>query len=182
MYNELYTIWKREIESIELEKLPSDFYLRLAAYARKLQEESRMLDRRTTKASLLKREMRNVKFMVRDLIRTRHAKFFRKAINDEKVSPDTLTAEEEKIYSQILSSAEAYNDFIVNVLRGYTPTSSMDKKHKRVVLRFLRDIPAIVGVDLKPYGSFKVEDIATLPIENAKVLVNQGLAEKVEVR
>jgi DNA replication initiation complex subunit (GINS family) len=33
---------------------------------------------------------------------------------------------------------------------------------------------------MKTYGPFKVEDVASLPIENAKVLIKQGLAEKVE--
>jgi len=38
-----------------------------------------------------------------------------------------------------------------------------------------------MGVDLKSYGPFKVEDVASLPAENAKVLVKQGLAVQVEV-
>jgi DNA replication initiation complex subunit (GINS family) len=33
---------------------------------------------------------------------------------------------------------------------------------------------------MKTYGPFKVEDIASLPTENAKVMIKQGLAEKVE--
>ena len=31
------------------------------------------------------------------------------------------------------------------------------------------------------YGPFKAEDIASLPVENAKILSKQGLAELVEV-
>ena len=54
------------------------------------------------------------------------------------------------------------------------------QEHKRAVLRFLKDVPAIIGADMKTYGPFKVEDVASLPIENAKVLIKQGLAEKVE--
>jgi len=34
---------------------------------------------------------------------------------------------------------------------------------------------------MKTYGPFKVEDVASLPAENAKILIRQGLAEKVEV-
>jgi len=34
---------------------------------------------------------------------------------------------------------------------------------------------------MKTYGPFKAEDVASLPIENANVLVKQGLAEKIEV-
>ena len=54
------------------------------------------------------------------------------------------------------------------------------REHKRAVLRFLRDVPAIIGADIKTYGPFKAEDVASLPVENAKVLIKQGLAEKIE--
>ena len=53
--------------------------------------------------------------------------------------------------------------------------------HKRVTLRFAKNIPAIIGLDMKTYGPFKVEDVASLPVENAKMLVKQGLAVLVEV-
>jgi len=56
LYNELYEAWRRELENIELELLPSDFYPKIADYLRKLKEEGRMLDRRTVKAQLLKNE------------------------------------------------------------------------------------------------------------------------------
>jgi DNA replication initiation complex subunit (GINS family) len=34
---------------------------------------------------------------------------------------------------------------------------------------------------MKAYGPFVVEDVASLPVENAKILVKQGFAEVVEV-
>ncbi len=38
-----------------------------------------------------------------------------------------------------------------------------------------------MGADMKSYGPFLVEDVASLPVENAKILVKQGLAVQVEV-
>jgi DNA replication factor GINS len=181
MYNDLYEIWKRELESSELEKLPPDFYSRVTDYLRKLREESRMLDKKTVKARLLKSEMRNVKRMLRELIRTRYKKLIRKMAKGEKVSLDVLTVEEQKIYTGASPLAEAYQSFVENLLRGNVLKMGVWREHKRVVLRFLRDVPAIIGTDIKTYGPFKVEDVASLPAENAKVLIKQGLAEKIEV-
>lgn len=181
MYNELYEVWKRELESAELGRLPPDFYSRIADYLRRLREESRMLDKRTVKASLLKKEMQNVKRMVRELIRTRYRKLVRKLAKGEKVPSDVLTVEEEKIYTEVQPFTEAYQGLAKSVLHGHVPKVDFEQKHKRAVLRFLRDVPAIVGADMKTYGPFKVEDVASLPVENAKILVKQGLAEKVEV-
>jgi DNA replication factor GINS len=179
MYNELYEVWKRELDSSELEQLPQGFYSKIADYSRRLKEESRMLDKRTVKASLLKKEMQNVKHMIYDLIRTRYKKVIRKTFEGENSQTNSLTVEEEKIYA-IFPSAETYRSFVKSVLRGYLPKVGAKKKRNRAILRFLKDVPSIIGADMKSYGPFKSEDVASLPIENAKILVKHGLTEKVE--
>ena len=49
------------------------------------------------------------------------------------------------------------------------------------LLRFLKETPPLVGVDLINYGPFLKEDIAFLPINNAKILINEKFAEKIEI-
>ena len=181
MYNDLYEIWKRELESSKLEKLPSDFYYRTTDYIRRIGEESRMLDKRTLKASFLKKETQNVERMIRELIQTRYKKLVRTMAEGKRVPPDVLTAEEEKIYAGTSSFADAFQSFAKDILHGYLPSISSEQKHKRTALRFLKDIPSIIGADMKTYGPFKAEDVASLPVENGKILVKQGLAEKIEV-
>jgi DNA replication initiation complex subunit (GINS family) len=38
-----------------------------------------------------------------------------------------------------------------------------------------------MGADMKSYGPFVAEDVASLPPQNAQILVKQGLAVLVEV-
>jgi len=45
-----------------------------------------------------------------------------------------------------------------------------------VEIRFLKDVPSIVGADMKVYGPFKEGDIAKLPKPNADIFVKQGMA------
>ena len=99
----------------------------------------------------------------------------------EKVSSDVLTVEEQKIYTGASPLAEAYQSFAKNILRGNVLKMDVGREHKRAVLRFLKDVPAIIGADMKTYGPFKVEDVASLPVENAKIFVKHGLAEKIDV-
>jgi DNA replication factor GINS len=181
MYAELSAVWKKELENAELEKLPPDFYSNLANYLKKLREESRMMDKRTVKASLLRKEMRNVRHMVKGLIETRYRKIVRKLSAGEEIPRDVLTPEEEKICLRVFPLAEAMRNFAKGVLRGHLTDVGVQNQHKRTVLRFLKDVPAIIGADMKAYGPFKVEDVASLPAENAKILVKQNLTEKVEV-
>jgi DNA replication initiation complex subunit (GINS family) len=180
MYSELYDLWKRELQNVELEKLQPDFYSKLADYLRKLKEESRMLDKRTAKARLLRSETRNVKRMLREVVRARYSKLMRKAADGEKVSSDVLTVEEERLLKGVLPLAEAYQIFAKNLFRGHLQQMDIEPERKSVVLRFVKDVPAIIGADMKPYGPFNIEDVASLPAENAKILIKQGLAEKIE--
>lgn len=181
MYNELYEAWRRELENIKLGRLSSDFYSRIASYLRRLKEEGRMLDRRTVKARLLENEMRNVKRMVRELIQERYRKLVRKAAEGEKIPSDFLTEEEKKIHMGFLPFVEAYQGFAENILRGYAPKVNVEQKDRKAVLRFLKEVPVIIGADMEAYGPFKVEDVASLPVGNSKILIKQGLAERVEV-
>ena len=179
MYDELYNAWKRELENVELEKLLSDFYSRIADYLRRLKEEGRMLDKRTVKARLLKDEMRNVKRMVHELIQARYRKLVKRAAKGEKIPSGFLTTEEKKIYAGVLPLAETYYSLAENILRGYAQKVNVEQKHKNAVLRFLKKVPEIIGADMKTYGPFKIEDVASLPLDNSKILVKQGLAERV---
>ena len=181
MYSELYEAWKRELKNTELEKPSSDFYSKIADYLRRLKEEGRMLDKRTVKARLLKNETRNVKRMIRELVQARYRKLVKKLAEGEKIPSDFLTMEEKEIYTGVLPLAEAYESFSKGILRGYAPKIDGEQKRKKAVLHFLKEVPAIIGADMETYGPFKVEDVASLPLENSKILVKQGLAERVEV-
>ncbi len=45
---------------------------------------------------------------------------------------------------------------------------------------FLQKLPQFVGIDMGYYGPYQQGDIATVPAENARVLVDKGAAELVE--
>ncbi|MGD0494545.1 MAG: hypothetical protein ABSB28_00720 [Candidatus Bathyarchaeia archaeon] len=180
MYNELYEAWKLELENIELEELPADFYSRAAEYMKRLREESRMLDKRTLKTNLLEEEMRNAKHMVHELIQTRYRKIMSKVAKGEEIAPNFLAPEEKTAYSRLSPLAEAFQGFAKEIVRGHIPKIKIEGEHRRAILRFLKDVPAIIGADMKTYGPFKNEDVASLPVENTKILKKQGLAENVE--
>ncbi len=181
MYAELCTAWQQEIERAELGLLPDDFYVRVADYVRRIKEETRMLDKKSVKAVLLERELRNVKRMIRELVLARYKKLVKAVGEGQKLPADLLTAEEAEICAGYVSFAEAYQKFAQNLLHGQVVKATVAKVHKRVALRFVKAIPAVIGADMKTYGPFIAEDVASLPVENAKVLVKQGLAVAVEV-
>ncbi len=50
-----------------------------------------------------------------------------------------------------------------------------------VLVRFIKKTPPLVGIDLINYGPFAEEDIANLPQKNAKILIIEKFAEKIEL-
>lgn len=55
----------------------------------------------------------------------------------------------------------------------------VSKPSELILVRFVQDVPQIIGVDLKTHGPFKAEDIGSLPKENAEALIKQGLAKAI---
>ncbi|MBE0513149.1 hypothetical protein IBX38_08880 [Candidatus Bathyarchaeota archaeon] len=182
MYDELYEAWKKEKENVEIQGLPKNFYAKIADYVKKIREERRMLDEKTTKAKLLKREFKNVNNMAKELFQLRYKKLREKSLAGETVPREVLTEEEEKLHGEILPLAEAYQTFLKDILHGRLSHIEKEEKPKKILLRFVQEIPAIVGSDMKTYGPFEPEDIATLPSENARILIKQGVAVEVEAK
>ena len=182
LYDGLYEAWKTEKENVEIQRLPKNFHAKIADYVKKIREERRMLDEKTTKAKLLKRELDNVKNMAEELFQLRYKKLREKALARETVPREVLTEEEEKLYGEILPLAEAYQTFLKDILKGRLSPIEKEEKPKKTLLRFVQEIPAIIGSDMKTYGPFEPEDIATLPSENARILIKQGVAVEVEVK
>lgn len=181
MYDELYAAWRREIEDASLGGLPPDFYARIADYLKRIREENRMLDKKSVKVNLLEHEAQNVKLMLEELIWTRYKKLVKTITQSQKIPTESLTMEEAKICESFVSFTDAYQKFANSLMQGQVSKLSMAPSHKRLTLRFSKNIPAIIGADMKTYGPFLVEDVASLPVENAKILVKQGFAVMVEV-
>jgi DNA replication factor GINS len=181
LYNELYEAWRHEKDSSELQPLPKDFYVRLAEYVKRIREEGRMLDEKTTRGRLLLHEAENVRRMVGELVSLRHYKAVQLVSESEAVNVEGLTKEEEKLFSDVSRPFEVFQGIMKEVEAGRLPQTGREKPKNRV-LRFLKETPVIVGVDMKTYGPFQREDVASVPAENAKILTKQGIAVEVEVQ
>ena len=182
MYDELYEVWTQERETTEMQALAKDFYVKLAGYIKKMKEESRMLDEKTVRAKLLRRESASVTKMARELIELRREKALKKVVDGEPVAKEALTSEEEKLLDEVSPSLEGFNTLLKGIVGGRTPRIEVKEKPGTMILRFVKEIPAIIGADMKTYGPFRPEDIASLPIENAKIFVKQDVAVEVEAR
>lgn len=208
MYDQLFAAWKRETEDPTLGGLEPDFYVRLTEYLAHIKEDKGALDNKSVKVKLLEHEARNVERMLEELLSMRYRKILKTITRMHRAPIELLTTEEAKMCQNLVSFENAYTEFAKNLMQGQqtqitvtitqptltqatptpqTPTAKPELKpqthvtHKRITLRFIKSIPAIMGADLKSYGPFNAEDVATLPALNAQILIKQGLAVAVEV-
>jgi DNA replication initiation complex subunit (GINS family) len=181
MYNELYVAWRREIEEASLGGLPTDFYARISDYLKHIREETHMLDKKSVKVNLLDHEAQNVKRMLEELLWARYKKLVKTITQNQTLPSESLTVEEVKMCESFVTFTGAYQKFAKDLMQGQTVKVEAEMSRKRMTLRFTKNTPAIIGLDMKTYGPFMVEDVASLPVENAKVFVKQGLAVPVEV-
>jgi DNA replication factor GINS len=196
VYNDLYAAWKREVDDTTLGGLSPDFYGNISNYLRHLKEEN-MLDQKSIKMKLIEHEAENVKFMLDELLDLRYRKIIKNISRNQKVPFELLTVEEKKMAETFSTFSSSYKKFREDLKQGLleespsmkvvmktnnkTAPSPAADAQKRVTVRFVKNIPAIMGADMKSYGPFNAEDVASLPALNAQILVKQGLAVLIEV-
>jgi len=182
VYNELYKAWKQEKDNVKLQPLQKDFFTKLSAYVKSLKEEQRMLDEKSTRARLLLTEHNHVRRLISELIQVRRMKILNGILEGHSIPIEDCTSEEEKMHSTIASIIETYDGILKIIIEGKEiKLKASAEKPKKILVRFIHPLPAIVGIDMKSYGPFKPEDIALLPTENAEALLKQRAAVSVDI-
>jgi DNA replication factor GINS len=169
MYDDLYKAWKSEKSTEALQPIPSDFYQRARKYIETLEQETSS-DPRTVQNHLIVREKELAERLLAELTKTRRMKIFQTAQNNIPINTSNLTEEETDLATRMIEPTEPS-----------TQAVRLDEA-STIVVRFLQDIPEIVGVDLKIYGPFKKEDVASVPNANAGALISQGAVRVIEFK
>lgn len=172
--NSLHGIVLRETESDSIQEIDTNFYRNVSEFIGNLKKQEfdgieskikqNLVDMASELTSILL-HIRLEKTIKQDLAD------FSNLLDEEKFILDVEEQKRERI-EMILSAT-------INGKSKFLESISQKHKTKTVVLRFLKEVDEIVGVDLEKYGPFKAEDIATIPFENAQALVTQKVATKI---
>ena len=147
-------------------------------------------------AEIYEQEAINLEFMLRDLLILRRNKILQAAVMQEEPSGD-MTISEEEFYNRVFRAFSGHNEFLENTITG-TPSATVklseseksisdddepdDETHQLdyVMVRFLQPIEeAFVGIDEQVYGPFAKEDVAVIPIHNAKLWLRNGMISRI---
>lgn len=167
-----------ELQSRDLADLPRDFYAKLAAYSQKLRRSggpgsSDLVLR------LVAVQTAMMKSMCRDLLSLRAAK-----AKDQKAFLQLLP-EERYVFTAQRRFDRRLDAFVSAIATGqpsFVDYAKKSESERSVTVRFTRHVDELVGLDLKHYGPFETEDVASLPAANADILISGGGAVEIFVR
>jgi DNA replication initiation complex subunit (GINS family) len=177
-YDELEQAWKRELHSSELQSMRQGLFKDLAAYVRRMRESHLNVDAKSLKAIIMEEETVRIEQLLSQLLDWRIEKIWSQT---KLVQSNSLESTEKNAYESFAAISRDYERLKQDIIQGREPSISkpMDRDSGLVLIRFVRDVPSIIGVDLKAHGPFHKEDIANLPRENAESLIRQGSATEI---
>jgi DNA replication factor GINS len=160
----------------------------MGEYASKLRGQPEAVDLSSLRGRLMEKERQYTDMMLQEIAQLRLRKVVLAELNNMPIESLNLTTEEKRLQVDLRRLISAHSQALKQVLQGKAqrpqePAEPVAKEKPALaykVVRFLQPLPAIMGVDMKTYGPFKAEDVASLPSQNSENLIRRGIAKEVE--
>jgi DNA replication factor GINS len=174
---DVYKMLEKEIETPALQSIEPDTFQKIAEALGSLKGpvyegiEAKVRDRMV--------EMLEVSSIL--MIETRQIKI---SSSEETLDYSKLTDEEKYILDGKRESNKRVDEVVAALVKGrpkVLESISIKMRSKQIVIRFLKPIEAFVGIDMNKYGPYTQEDVASLPFENARSIIDSGGAIEVYV-
>jgi DNA replication initiation complex subunit (GINS family) len=208
IYEKLHQQWTEEIRGDEITSLSEKSYkefLEVYSYEGFIStiEESISIKDQLTNSFL-----ENFRYILNDLLKIRKQKLINRAMNVQEIKKDNLLEHENRFYDNLIAAFKGYEHvkgLVLSKIDKITPDAEIApsipiespsenetstnsvrpdtiKEVDYVNIRFIKNCPALVGDDMVFYGPFEKNDVCALPLENANILIQDKIAEKIEIR
>ena len=174
---DVYKMLEKEMETPTLQSIEPDTFQKIAEALGSLKDqpyegvEAKVRDRMV--------EMLEISSIL--MIETRQVKI---SSSEEILDYSKLTDEEKYILDGKRESNKRVDEVVAALVKGRPKVleSISAKMHsKQIVVRFLKPIEAFVGIDMNKYGPYAQKDVASLPFENARSIIDSGGAIEASV-
>jgi DNA replication factor GINS len=191
---EIFNILKREIQLTSgPQSIPPDFYLNISNLISKLKNntaEKELGDENTkTKIEKISNQIKNnlIDLFIESvtlLFICRCKKTFNINKTKETFDFSNLTNEEKYVFYGNKEREYRINIVLNTLFEGKPRTlekivSSINENY--IIVRFLDSMEQFVGVNMNKYGPFKKDDVAILPFENARSIIENNKAIEIHM-
>ena len=184
-YETLREIQRDEKRSSKLYSLGKNFYSVVQDY----------LGRELPEDDISRNEILNARKILEDIHDRREKKIINYALaiarNNEKLDVPEMTPEEHLLLEKLVETLKKYRGNIDNtspseakevpeteVVSAEEKEDLEDSETKLVQVKLLEELPQIVGADMEEYGPKSEGEVAEIPEENAKILIENKKAEE----
>ena len=192
---EVYSLLLKEVQMPTLQSIPLDTYKRIAATLENLKEE----EYDGLNAHIRDRIVNMMSICVNILLDIRHLKLVEQHITREVQNGKTSesgwailpAADYSKLTDEEKYILDAEREFNIRkkavlaaTLQGRPKVLESISSRillKQTVVRFIRPMEQFIGVNMTRYGPYQEEDVAMLPFENARSLIENGIAVQLDV-
>lgn len=167
-----------EALSSDLLPLPSDFYARISSYTQKL-KRSAASGASEISTRLTATQGKMLESMVKQLLQLRIKKAMQQDAALQLLPEERYVCSAEQRFRRRL-------DVLADAIAGGQPSfveyAHLTESKRNVTVRFLKHVDELVGLDLRHYGPFAVEDVASIPAASADILIAGGDAVEIYTR
>jgi DNA replication factor GINS len=189
-YRVLLDAWEKERHRPDLQPLPEGFFALMSEYTSRLRGQAEPADTTSLRGRLMEKERRYADTMLQEIAQLRLRKIVLAELENMPLESTSLTAEEKRLQVDLRRLLSAHSQELRQALLGEARPQEAERPPAREerpapaykVVRFLQSLPSIMGVDMKTYGPFKAEDVASLPLQNSENLIRRGIAKEVETK
>lgn len=167
-----------ESQSESLLPLPNDFYSRLSTYSQRLKRSAGSGSSEVS-VRLVATQAKMVESMVSQLLKLRT----KKAMKQNTLLQ--LLPEERYLCSAEAKFQRRFQTLVDAVSFGqpsFVEFAHMSESQRNVTVRFVKHVNELVGLDMRHYGPFEADDVASIPAASADILIAGGDALEVYTR
>jgi DNA replication factor GINS len=167
-----------EAQSDALIPLPNDFYSRISLYCQKL-KRSASSGASEVSQHLIATQSKMIEAMVIQLLRLRTGKAIRQNALIQLLPEERYVCSAEQKFQRRFQT-------MVEAVSGGQPSfvefAHQNESQRNVTVRFTKHVNELVGLDMRRYGPFEVDDMASIPAASADILIAGGDAVEVHTR
>ncbi len=183
MYQELLNLWRKENDTDKLNLIPKDFKTKIHSYLENLHKLKDSQEKDSLEKEVLEKEIEEFNKLLQNFLKIRLQKIICLTTDGVKLESTHLLVEEQKIIASYETSMKNFYDAFLMTTEEENNAIESEGNSNLIVVRILEDIDQeIVGIDLKNYGPFKKEDIATLPEKNAIPLIEKNVVIPIKMK
>ncbi len=190
---DVYSLLLREIQLPTLQSVPLDTYQNIAITLSRLKGqvyeglEAVLRDRMVELISQATRLLleRRLQKIIEQQQSTQIGQSASSSNDDFQITDYSRLTDEEKYILDAEQASSKRKDYVLTAALNGRPkileSISNEVRSRQVFVRFLKPMEQFIGIDMNKYGPFHREDVAKLPLENARSLVSSGEAIEIDL-